>query len=77
MPYITPRGLKGLKQYKYKPGGYTWLDDLHQPFWNGEVIVSASKHAITSQQRKIYPAYLTGPLCSSTGKRDREFGLQR
>ena len=42
MPYITPRGLKGLKQYKYKPGGYTWLDDLHQPFWNGKVILSAS-----------------------------------
>lgn len=38
MPYITPRGLKGLKQYQYKPGGYTWLDDWHQPFWNGTLL---------------------------------------
>jgi ethanolaminephosphotransferase len=37
MPYITPRGLKGLEQYQYKSAGYTWLDDLHTPFWNGVV----------------------------------------
>ena len=36
MGYLTPRALRGLKQYKYKAGGYTWLDDVHQPFWNGE-----------------------------------------
>jgi len=37
MGYLTPRALRGLKQYKYKAGGYTWLDDAHQPFWNGEM----------------------------------------
>lgn len=26
--------LKGLAAYKYKAGGYTWLDDLHNPMWN-------------------------------------------
>ncbi|KAK9792253.1 hypothetical protein WJX73_008786 [Symbiochloris irregularis] len=34
MPYLSTRALGGLKQYEYKSGGYTWLDDLHQPFWN-------------------------------------------
>nr|QZD35611.1 CDP-ethanolamine:1, 2-diacylglycerol ethanolaminephosphotransferase [Lobosphaera incisa]QZD35612.1 CDP-ethanolamine:1, 2-diacylglycerol ethanolaminephosphotransferase [Lobosphaera incisa] len=37
MPYLSARALKGLKQYQYKPGGYTKLDDLHQPFWNWAV----------------------------------------
>eukprot|EP00884_Botryococcus_braunii_P012698 jgi/Botrbrau1/21429/Bobra.0216s0042.1 len=35
--YLSPRALKGLQQYQYRPGGYTWLDDLHQPFWNGVI----------------------------------------
>ena len=34
MPYLSARALGGLKQYEYKSGGYTRLDDLHQPFWN-------------------------------------------
>jgi hypothetical protein len=34
MPYLSERGLQGLKQYVYHSGGYTWLDDVHQPFWN-------------------------------------------
>jgi ethanolaminephosphotransferase len=33
-PYLSERALQGLKQYKYKPGGYTWLDDVHNPYWN-------------------------------------------
>jgi ethanolaminephosphotransferase len=36
MPYLSSRALKGLKQYKYKPAGYTFLDNAHQPFWNCE-----------------------------------------
>jgi hypothetical protein len=34
MPYLSERGLEGLKQYVYHSGGTTWLDDVHQPFWN-------------------------------------------
>ncbi len=34
MPYLSERGLEGLKQYVYHSAGYTWLDDVHQPFWN-------------------------------------------
>ena len=34
--YLSPRALEGLKNYQYKPAGYTLLDDLHQPFWNCE-----------------------------------------
>mmetsp|Transcript_6585 Transcript_6585/g.17056 ORF Transcript_6585/g.17056 Transcript_6585/m.17056 type:complete len:382 (+) Transcript_6585:531-1676(+) len=33
-PYLTERALQGLKQYQYKPGGYTWLDAVHNPYWN-------------------------------------------
>lgn len=31
--FITPEGLQQLRQYKYKSGGYTWLDNLMNPFW--------------------------------------------
>ncbi|KAG2422683.1 hypothetical protein HXX76_015847 [Chlamydomonas incerta] len=31
---LSPRALEGLKNYVYKPGGYTWLDHAHTPFWN-------------------------------------------
>lgn len=31
---LSTRALEGLRAYKYKPGGYTWLDHAHQPFWN-------------------------------------------
>ena len=37
MPYLSPRALKGLKQYQYKSGGYTLLDQIHTPIWNGTV----------------------------------------
>uniref|UniRef100_A0A061QV84 Ethanolaminephosphotransferase n=2 Tax=Tetraselmis sp. GSL018 TaxID=582737 RepID=A0A061QV84_9CHLO len=33
MPHLSLRALEGLKHYQYKPGGYTWLDELHQPLW--------------------------------------------
>jgi hypothetical protein len=36
MPYLSRRALKGLAQYKYVASGLTWLDDAHQPAWNGE-----------------------------------------
>jgi phosphatidylglycerophosphate synthase len=32
--FITSEGLKQLDEYKYKPGGYTWLDGKMNPFWN-------------------------------------------
>lgn len=31
---LSQRALEGLRRYVYKPGGYTWLDHAHQPFWN-------------------------------------------
>eukprot|EP00887_Chlorella_sp_A99_P008007 scaffold12.g8007.t1 len=34
MPALSKRALEGLRDYQYKPGGYTVLDELHQPFWN-------------------------------------------
>lgn len=37
MGYLSRRALQGLKAYQYKAGGYTWLDDLHQPFWKAIV----------------------------------------
>jgi hypothetical protein len=36
MPYLSERALAGLKDYRYKPAGYTILDKWHQPFWNCE-----------------------------------------
>jgi len=38
MPYLTARALSGLREYRYKPAGYTILDDWHQPIWNCENI---------------------------------------
>lgn len=35
-PYLSRRALEGLKQYQYKPAGYTFLDNWHQPIWNCE-----------------------------------------
>lgn len=32
--YITPQGLHNLKNYAYRPGKYTPLDNAMQPFWN-------------------------------------------
>ena len=37
MPYMSSRALKGLRDYKYVAGGYTWLDRVHTPFWNKTV----------------------------------------
>ncbi|GMH39591.1 hypothetical protein BSKO_07489 [Bryopsis sp. KO-2023] len=34
MHYLSDAALQGLKEYTYKPGGYTWLDNLHNPLWN-------------------------------------------
>lgn len=54
MPYLSERALDGLKHYKYKPGGYTWLDDLHQPFWNcalATVSPSAARHPCRQPNR--------------------------
>jgi hypothetical protein len=34
MAFLSDRALRGLQNYKYKPAGYTILDDLHQPVWN-------------------------------------------
>ncbi|KAF5839936.1 hypothetical protein DUNSADRAFT_18217 [Dunaliella salina] len=33
MVYLSDRALEGLKEYKYKPGGYTILDVIHNPLW--------------------------------------------
>ena len=33
-PVLSQSGIEGLRNYKYKPAGYTILDDLHQPVWN-------------------------------------------
>ena len=35
MPYLSRRALEGLANYKYVASGLTWLDDIHQPAWNG------------------------------------------
>jgi len=35
MIYMTQEALRGLQSYRYKSTGLTWLDHLHQPFWNG------------------------------------------
>lgn len=45
MTYLSPRALQGLKQYQYKSGGYTLLDDIHQPFWNGQKLPMLNRHA--------------------------------
>ena len=34
MPYMSSRALKGLRDYKYVAGGYTFLDRVHTPYWN-------------------------------------------
>lgn len=33
MGYIKKHGLIALKNYKYKSGGYSWLDNKMNPFW--------------------------------------------
>lgn len=35
--FVNPEGLKQLKQYKYKSGKYTWLDNKMNPFWEWTV----------------------------------------
>mmetsp|Transcript_21555 Transcript_21555/g.59751 ORF Transcript_21555/g.59751 Transcript_21555/m.59751 type:complete len:440 (+) Transcript_21555:86-1405(+) len=34
MKFLSKQALFGLQSYKYKSGGYTYLDTLHNPFWN-------------------------------------------
>ncbi|KAJ9522082.1 hypothetical protein QJQ45_005203 [Haematococcus lacustris] len=36
MQPLSKEALEGLRSYKYVAGGYTKLDDWHQPFWDGE-----------------------------------------
>jgi hypothetical protein len=43
MPYLTRRALEGLKAYKYKPAGYTYLDRVHAPFYECEQRAGALK----------------------------------
>lgn len=31
--FVTPNGLQKLREYKYKSGKYTWLDNQMNPFW--------------------------------------------
>jgi hypothetical protein len=33
MKFITKEGLKQLDFYSYKSGGYSWLDNKINPFW--------------------------------------------
>jgi len=35
--FITPEGLINLKNYQYKPGQYTWLDNFLTPYWEAVV----------------------------------------
>ena len=32
--YLSKRMCKGISSYKYQSAGLTWLDHLHNPFWN-------------------------------------------
>lgn len=32
--FITPKGLKQLDSYRYRPGKYTSIDNALQPYWN-------------------------------------------
>lgn len=34
MARLSRRALEGLRNYQYKAGGYTWLDEIHGPFWD-------------------------------------------
>ena len=36
--YITKKGLQELKNYTYKSGSYTYLDNAMQSFWNWAVL---------------------------------------
>jgi phosphatidylglycerophosphate synthase len=31
--YLSPQAIKGLDEYKYSAGGYSWLDNKLNPFW--------------------------------------------
>lgn len=39
MIYMTKEAIDGLKNYKYRSTGLTWIDALHQPFWNGASLI--------------------------------------
>ena len=70
MGYLTPRALRGLKQYKYKAGGYTWLDDAHQPFWNGEREIKGEESRVFSSfgppNSTFFSPFLSPPYSTST-----------
>ena len=77
MRYLTPRALEGLKEYRYKPGGYTVLDALHQPIWNctfhcvevntAALICLLMSPLITDITEKFLPAWLAPNLITLTG----------
>ncbi len=67
MPFLSARGLSGLKNYKYQSAGYTLLDDIHQPFWNCKRFTEASQcsllivnnnHLLQKTAVKLIPASL-------------------
>jgi hypothetical protein len=37
MPFITKEGLRQLDNYKYVSGGYSWLDNQINPYWEWSV----------------------------------------
>ena len=44
MPYLTKRALSGLRDYRYKPAGYTPIDGWHQPIWNRKYPIFIHPH---------------------------------
>ena len=34
LKFISEQGSKNLKEFKYRPGMYTYCDNMMQPFWN-------------------------------------------
>lgn len=50
---LSQQALMGLEAYKYRAGGYTKLDDLHQPFWNAII--------------NFFPMWLAPNLVTLTG----------
>lgn len=55
MGYLSTRALNGLKAYEYKPGGYTWLDNIHRPWLD-------CKHDSGSGGRGAAAAHIQGAL---------------
>jgi len=61
--FISKEALVELKNYKYKSGEYTWLDNAMQPFWNWFVtlipmVILSYNHVVGCAKSD----YLLGPL---------------